>query len=151
MKKIKCVLLTLSILTLLSASGQVRLQDGMKNCLQAVYKDKKKVKKSDRNGRVSVAFFQNFSDTVTLFLNNVALYRNYIFHDTTLVSSNFTDSIASISLSGLNTDTITITYKNLNKFLKFPVSDKYVLYTIHSYMNGNCFVSARRKRVLSLK
>lgn len=141
----------LSILTLLSASGQVRLQDGMKNCLQAVYNDKKKVKKSDRNGRVSVAFFQNFSDTVTLFLNNIALYRNYIFHDTTLVSSNFTDSIASISLSGQNTDTITIAYKNLNKFLKFPVSDKYVLYTIHSYMNGNSFVSARRKRLLSLK
>ena len=144
-------MLAISILTILNASGQVNMQDGMQNCLKEVYKDKKKIRKSDRNGKISLGFFQNFSDTVAIFLNNTQLYRSYIFHDSTLVSSNFTDSIVAVSLSRRNADTLTIYYKDLNKLLTFPVSDKYAWYTIHSYKNGNCFVSARSHRMMTIK
>lgn len=151
MRTIKFGMILISILILKHSSGQLRTQDRMDNCLQAVYKDKKKSKKSDRCGRVSIAFFQNFSDTITLYLNNIAIYRSYIFHDSSVVSSNFTDSITSIRLSNQIQDSITIVYENQNKYLKFPVNEKYILYTIHSYSNGNCYVSARRKKSLSIK
>jgi hypothetical protein len=100
----------------------------------------KKIKRKEKD-RVSIYFFQNFSDTVMVSVNNVEKMRKYIIHDSELVSTNFTGEYFAYKYE-LERNTVGITYKNRKMYLEFFLDKKYPLYMV--YVDGDkCWVSGR--------
>lgn len=131
-----------------SCSQSIDLR-GMKDCSQAPSRDKRNVM-SKRTAKISIAFFQDFTDSVILYLNESLLFSKKIVHDSTLTSTKFSGEIFSFEKKKHLNDVVTIVYVKEKKFLKFRVK-QYPLYTIHSYKNGICFIAARANASLILK
>lgn len=92
---------------------------------------------------VSITFFQDFSDTVSIRVNGRELFRKWIQHDSELVSTNHTGVFFS-HVFPEETNAVSIVYIRSGIQLDFPLNRKYPLYAIYNYGNGQYYVSARK-------
>lgn len=122
-----------------------------RSCLQKIFGDKKKSLFRKKNDKVTLAFFQDFSDSVRILLNDSVFYLGYIIHDSTIKSSNFTGFTFTIKALKKKYYKLTIEYLVSKKYLTFQLKTRYPLYTIHSNQSGKCLVSARRKYKLEIQ
>lgn len=140
------------ILLLLSISGYTQekdISDDYKNCLTKIsYHSKRKTHlKNVKKDSIRILFFQSFSDSVSVYVNGLLSFSNYIEYDSTLVSTDYSGIAFSYKRSKWN-DKITVVYKKNGKYLSFRTHKKYPLYSIHSYLNTGCMVAARREPIV---
>jgi hypothetical protein len=105
----------------------------------------KKIKRKNKD-IISLYFFQDFSDTVIVYINNEEVMRRYVYHDSDLVSTKFTGETFSY-LYSLKSNIITIAYKASKRYVEFVLDKRYPLYAIHAY-EKNCFVSGRKYQMI---
>lgn len=102
----------------------------------------KKIKRENKNA-VTFSFFQDISDTVSIYVNDVKVAENYLFHDSTLVSTDYTGfSFARVYDSSYNR--IRLFYHQSSSFIEFDLDKKYPLYSIHFYAPSRFYISGRR-------
>lgn len=103
---------------------------------------KEKIKRENKNA-VTFSFFQDISDTVSIYVNDVKVAENYLFHDSTLVSTDYTGfSFARVYDSSINR--ILLFYHQSSSFIEFDLDKKYPLYSIHFYAPSRFYISGRR-------
>ena len=108
-------------------------------------KDKALINRIDKN-KITFLFFQDFSDSVTFFVNGNLVMEKYVNHDSTLISTEYTGVSVAYNFCCKKND-ILIKYKSQNFFLRFTVRKKWPLYTIHAYRNLNCTVAGRKHQI----
>ncbi len=140
------------ILLLLNTSAYTQgkgLSENYRNCLIKIsYHSKKATHLQDvKKDSIRILFFQSFSDSVSVYVNDHLSFCRYIEYDSTLVSTDYSGITFSYKRSKWN-DKITVVYKKSGKYLAFRTHKKYPLYSIHSYINTGCWVAARRQPIV---
>jgi hypothetical protein len=103
---------------------------------------RKKIKRENKNA-VTFTFFQDISDTVSIYVNEVKVAENYLFHDSTLVSTNYTGFyFERVYDSSYNR--IRLFYHQSSSFIEFDLDRKYPLYSIHFYAPSRFYVLGRK-------
>jgi hypothetical protein len=105
-------------------------------------KGRKKIKRKDTNV-VSIGFFQSFSDTVEVYANNVMLMHKYVYHDSDLVSTDYTGIDFTAGYRDDIKNVITIVYRNKGRYIQFYLDKRYPYYTIHAYRD-DCSICGRK-------
>ena len=104
--------------------------------------DREEIKRKYKN-QVTVMFFQDISDTVSLFINGKLAFHKFIFHDSDLVSTKYTGINFSHQYKAKN-NLVKVKYYNSNRFIEFKLDKSYPLYSIQYYTLDSFTVSARK-------
>lgn len=140
-------------LILYSFHGHTQLPElnEFQKCKAAIFNEKKATKKMrierpDKN-KVSIMFFQDFSDTVSVYFDSTLLFQKYLLHDTLLVSTDYTGESLSHLFTKKN-NSILILYHTQKKYLQFNLERRFPLYSVHHYLNKFCAISGRKSRIV---
>jgi len=137
------------LFSLNSSHAQDSKIDDLDNCLNEISYDRKRIDKT-KTDNITIAFFQDFSDSVVLFLNDAIIYKKRIVYDSITISSTFTGETFSFKKLKKKSKMMII-YVTQKKYINLKINNKYPLYTIHSYKRGICLVAARRNKELIIK
>jgi hypothetical protein len=111
--------------------------DFEKNC-----RGSKRIHRSDKT-QVIFSFFQDISDTVSVYVNDKLVFNRFVFHDSDLVSTDYTG----VSFTGFyknKGNKIRITYAVHKNYIEFPLNRKYPLYAIYFLQKNRFYVSGRK-------
>jgi hypothetical protein len=101
-----------------------------------------KIKRTNTNS-VTLMFFQNKSDSISIYVNGNKVTENYLKHDSDLVSTDYTGfDFSKQYLEKKNV--IIIIYRRSSSYIEFELDKKFSLYSIHFYDPGKCYVSGRK-------
>jgi len=105
-------------------------------------KGRKKIKRVNKN-IVSLSFFQDFSDSIVIYVDHKEVARKYLEHDSTLVSTDYTGYSFSYEYVEKKT-AVTIVYLNEKVYSEFKLNKNFPLYSLHFYRTRFYTVSARK-------
>ncbi len=105
------------------------------------------IKRTDKK-KVTIMFLQDFSDTILVYKDSVLLMNKYVWHDSTIVSTDYTGENLTHQYSS-GKSLITIIYKNQKKYLQFRMKREFPLYAIYVLLqNGLYAISARKNKMI---
>ena len=107
-----------------------------KNC-----RGRKAIQRADKNN-VTFAFFQDISDSVSIFINDELSFSKYIIYDSNIVSSKFTGVSYTYNFSK-SVNIVRIVYNSQKFYFELSLKKKYPLYTIY-FSRNTMFVSGRK-------
>lgn len=111
-------------------------------------KGRKKIKRINKNN-VTLSFFQDFSDSIIIYVDHKEAVRKFLEHDSMLVSTDFTGYMFSNEYTKRKT-TITIVYLNEKSYTRFELNRNFPLYSLHFYRN-KFYAVAARKCIMEIK
>ena len=111
-------------------------------------KGSKKIKRVNKD-IVTLSFFQDFSDSIIIYVDQKEVVKKYLEHDSTLVSTDYTGYSFSSEFKKRKT-IVTIAYLNEKKYCEFKLNKSFPLYSLHFYI-AHGYTVAGRKCVMILK
>jgi hypothetical protein len=92
---------------------------------------------------VSFAFFQDRSDSVSIYVNGQLVFSRYIVRDSNLVSTDFTGITWARQFPD-KTNTVRIAWHRHQCYLEFQLNKKFPLYAIYFLQDDKFYVSGRK-------